>query len=46
MRQREPSSKAEKFAYVEEIIKTLDMGRYANALIGEPGHGKHLKLNH
>lgn len=40
LRQREPSSKAEKFAYVEEIIDTLDMNRYADAIVGEPGFGK------
>jgi predicted NACHT family NTPase len=40
LRQREASSKEEKYAYVEEIIKTLDMERYADAIVGEPGYGK------
>lgn len=41
LRQREPSTKAEKFEYVEEIIKTLDMERYADAIVGESGHGQY-----
>lgn len=31
--------KNEKSAYVEEVIKLLGMGSYADAVIGPPGEG-------
>jgi ABC-type multidrug transport system ATPase subunit len=38
---RQPAStpKAEKYAYVEEVIKLLEMEGYAEAVIGVPGEG-------
>ncbi|KAJ8294266.1 Brefeldin A resistance protein [Rhodotorula toruloides] len=39
LRQPRTVSKAEKFAYVEEIIKLLEMEPYAEALVGEVGMG-------
>lgn len=33
-------STEEKYAYVEEVIKLLDMEAYADAIIGVPGEGK------
>ena len=39
---RQPShvSREEKFEYVEEVIKLLDMESYAGAVVGIPGEGK------
>lgn len=44
---RQPStiSLHEKLAYVDEVIKALEMESYANAVIGVPGDGKCLKLS-
>ena len=39
LRQSASVPKAEKLAYVEEIIQLLDMTAYAEAIIGEPGEG-------
>lgn len=35
----------EKLAYVDEVIKALEMESYSNAVIGVPGDGKCLKLS-
>lgn len=40
LRQPEEYSKAEKLAYVDEIIKTLNMGKFVDAVIGVPGEGE------
>lgn len=39
---RQPKSvpRKEKIAYVEEVIKILEMGSYADAVVGVPGEGK------
>lgn len=34
---------AEKIAYVEEVIKVLEMESYADAIIGEPGEGAYTR---
>jgi ATP-binding cassette, subfamily G (WHITE), member 2, PDR len=39
LRQPKTVSKEEKYAYVEEIIKMLNMGDFANAVVGIPGEG-------
>ena len=39
LRQPATNSRAEKIAYVEEVIKLLDMQEYADAVIGVPGEG-------
>ena len=39
LRQPAKISKGDKLAYVEEIIKLLDMQEYADAVIGVPGEG-------
>jgi ABC-type multidrug transport system ATPase subunit len=39
MRQSAKISRKEKLAYVEEVIKLLDMEDYADAVIGVPGEG-------
>ena len=39
LRQPRETPKSEKYAYVEEIIKLLEMEHIAEALIGEPGAG-------
>jgi ATP-binding cassette subfamily G (WHITE) protein 2 (PDR) len=38
---RQPSTvpKAEKFAFVEEVITLLEMSKYAEAIVGVPGQG-------
>lgn len=38
---RQPSeySRAEKLAYVDQVISTLDLMKFANAVIGTPGEG-------
>jgi hypothetical protein len=33
-------SRKEKYAYVEEILKLLDMEPYADAVVGVPGEGQ------
>lgn len=40
LRQPESTSKAEKLAYVEEVIKMLGMESFAEAIVGVPGEGK------
>ena len=39
LRRPKTISKAEKYAYVEEVISLLDMTRYSDAVIGTPGEG-------
>jgi hypothetical protein len=39
MRQSAEISRKEKLAYVEDVIKLLDMEAYADAIIGVPGEG-------
>lgn len=39
LRQPAHVSRAEKLAYVEEVIKLLDMEEYAGAVVGVPGEG-------
>ncbi|KAJ5895287.1 ZEB2-regulated ABC transporter 1 [Penicillium taxi] len=39
LRQPESTPKAEKLAYVDEVIQLLDMEEYADAIVGEPGEG-------
>jgi ATP-binding cassette subfamily G (WHITE) protein 2 (PDR) len=40
LRQPEHILRQEKLNYVEEIIKLLEMDRYAGAVVGVPGEGK------
>ena len=39
LRQPTPVSKEEKYAFVEEVIKMLNMEDFANAVVGVPGEG-------
>lgn len=39
LRQSDKYSKVEKLAYVDEIIETLNMSKFADAVIGNPGEG-------
>ena len=39
LRQPEKYTDSDKLAYVEEVIETLDMSQFANAVIGVPGEG-------
>lgn len=39
LRQPKITPKAEKLAYVEEVIKLLEMEEYAEAVVGVPGEG-------
>jgi ATP-binding cassette subfamily G (WHITE) protein 2 (PDR) len=39
MRQSAEISRKEKLAYVEDVIKLLDMEAYADAIVGVPGEG-------
>ena len=39
LRQPRDTPRAEKIAYVEEVIKLLDMQEYADAVVGVPGEG-------
>lgn len=39
LRQSSAASTEEKYLYVEEVIQLLDMGQYADAIIGVPGEG-------
>lgn len=39
LRQPKSVSRAEKYEYVEEVIKLLEMEDYASAVVGEPGVG-------
>jgi ABC-type multidrug transport system ATPase subunit len=40
LRQPEKVPRQEKIGYVEEVIKTLEMESYADAIVGVPGEGK------
>lgn len=40
LRQPQNYSKVEKLAYAEEIIQTLDMEEFADAIVGVPGEGE------
>jgi ATP-binding cassette, subfamily G (WHITE), member 2, PDR len=42
LRQPRTTPHAEKVAYVDEVIKILDMEAYADAVIGIPGEGVYL----
>lgn len=39
LRQPKSTPKAEKLAYVDEVIKVLEMETYADAVVGVPGEG-------
>jgi ABC-type multidrug transport system ATPase subunit len=39
LRQPNSTPKAEKIAYVDEVLKLLEMETYADAVIGVPGEG-------
>lgn len=39
LRQPDSVSKEEKYAYVEEVIKMLNMEEFAEAIVGIPGEG-------
>ena len=40
LRQPPSTSRHDKLAYVEEVIKLLGMEKYAEAIVGVPGEGK------
>jgi ATP-binding cassette subfamily G (WHITE) protein 2 (PDR) len=40
LRQPKKVSRQEKIDYVEEVIKTLEMEAYADAVVGVPGEGE------
>lgn len=42
LRQPKTTSHAVKIAYVDEVIKVLEMEAYADAVVGVPGEGAHL----
>jgi ATP-binding cassette subfamily G (WHITE) protein 2 (PDR) len=44
---RQPKSipRDEKLAYVDEVIKVLEMEAYADAVVGVPGEGKFLSIS-
>lgn len=42
LRQPNATSHAKKVAYVEEVIKVLEMEAYADAVVGVPGEGAYL----
>jgi ATP-binding cassette subfamily G (WHITE) protein 2 (PDR) len=39
LRQPKTASKAEKYSYVEDVIKMLNMEDFAEAVVGVPGEG-------
>jgi ATP-binding cassette, subfamily G (WHITE), member 2, PDR len=39
LRQPKKTPRKEKLAYVDEVIKILEMGEYADAVVGVPGEG-------
>ncbi|KAH8748816.1 Pyoverdine/dityrosine biosynthesis protein-domain-containing protein [Hyaloscypha sp. PMI_1271] len=43
LRQPRTTPDAEKIAYVEEVIKVLEMGAYADAVVGVPGEGLNIE---
>jgi ABC-type multidrug transport system ATPase subunit len=42
LRQARSTPHAEKLAYVEEVIKVLEMEQYADAIVGISSEGRHL----
>ena len=46
LRQPKATSRAEKVAYVDEVIKVLEMEAYADAVVGVPGEGSYLHLTY
>ena len=48
LRQPARTPRSEKLAYVEEVIKLLEMEEYADAIVGVPGEGwlKHYAINY
>lgn len=44
LRQPRHVPKAERIAYVDEVLKLLEMEHYANAVIGAPGEGELTQL--
>ena len=44
LRQPAHVSKEEKYAYVEEVLKLLEMDAYGNAIVGVPGEGMSCSL--
>ncbi|VUC23836.1 unnamed protein product [Clonostachys rosea] len=43
LRQPKSTSKAEKLAYVEEVLEIMDMTQYAEAIVGVPGEGLNIE---
>jgi len=43
LRQPKSVSKKEKYDYVEDVIKMLNMEDFAEAVVGTPGEGKRLR---
>lgn len=43
LRQPKSTSKAEKLAYVEEVLEIMEMKQYANAIVGVPGEGLNIE---
>ncbi|KEF51094.1 ATPase [Exophiala aquamarina CBS 119918] len=43
LRQPRTTSRAEKIAYVEQVIKVLEMEPYADAIVGVPGEGLNIE---
>jgi ATP-binding cassette, subfamily G (WHITE), member 2, PDR len=46
LRQSKSVPHADKIAYVEEVIKVLEMEAYADAVVGVPGEGMNLSSAH
>lgn len=46
LRQPRHVSKADKLAYVDEVLKLLEMDHYADAVIGAPGEGASAVSDH
>ena len=46
LRQPKTTPKAEKIAYVEEVIRLLEMEEYAEAVVGVPGECRTTKTSH
>jgi ATP-binding cassette subfamily G (WHITE) protein 2 (PDR) len=42
LRQPRHVSRKEKYGYVEQVLKLLEMDGYANAVVGVPGEGRYL----
>ena len=45
LRQPRATTHTEKVAYVDEVIKVLEMEAYADAVVGVPGEGACLELS-